>query len=302
MKTKKENMQQIILGILTFILIIYITCNLIFLSIFNISEKFLNKYNVLDFVNKIDIITIIKDELGNDVEELLIIENELKDIGITTEGINEFINSDDVKSFSSNIVEGVFEKIINNGLNNYYVQNYEVEDLIENNIDKLQTKSSLTQDQILDKLDSRVPNLVTNINKLVDKLCEKLETSEIFTKYEKYLNMSIDMLSIIYSDITYILIIFVLLSLIILLIFIRRNIYKSLKWLSISFIIPGLLIFIFSYLLINKFIIDNVLINSIISVIVSSLNTYSFVYLLIGIIIIIVNIIMYYIKKGKNKN
>ena len=129
------------------------------------SEKFLNKDNVLDFVNKIDIITIIKDELGNQVDEFLIIEEALKDIGITTEGINQFINSDDVKNFSTNVVGGVFEKIINNS-DNYYVQNTDVENLIEDNIDKLQTNSSLTQDQILAKLDDKVPELVININKL----------------------------------------------------------------------------------------------------------------------------------------
>ena len=300
MEIKKENIEKIILGILTFILIIYISCTLVFLSIFNTSEKFLNKNNVLDFINKIDIITIIKDEFGNEVNEFFIIEEELKDIGITPEGINEFIDSDNVKKFSTNLVKGVFETILYNN-NNYYVQNNEVENLIEDNIDKLQTNSSLTQDQILNKLYAKIPNLVININKLIDKLCEKLETSEIFVKYEKYLIMSIDILSIIYSVAAYVLIIFVLISLFALLIFIRRDIYKSLKWLSISFITPGLLICILSYLLINKFIIGNTLIKNIIRIIVSSLNSYSFIYILIGVILITINIVMYYIKKGKNK-
>ena len=121
MKIKKEGVEKIILGILTFILIGYIVFNLIFLSIFSISKKFLNKDNVLEFINKIDIMTIIKDELGNEFDEILSIENEFKNIGITTEGINEFMNSTDVKNFSTKVASNVFEKIINNNLDNYYI-------------------------------------------------------------------------------------------------------------------------------------------------------------------------------------
>lgn len=302
MKTKKERLEKIILSVLTFVLIGYITFNLMLLCIFNISEKFLNKDKVEELINKIDIITILKDELGNEVDEILLIENELKDIGVATEGINAFIDSPDVKNFSTNVVSGVFDKIINNNLDNYYIQDSDVSNLIENNIDKLQTNSSLTQSQILEKLNTRVPNLVSNINKLIDKLCEKLETSELLVKYQEYVNMSINVLDIVYSGITYFLIIFTLITFIALLIFIRRDIYKSLKWISISFVIPGLLIFILSYFLINKFIIDNILINNIIKIIVSGLNGYSFIYISIGAIIVIINIIIYFIKKYRNKN
>lgn len=302
MKIKKEGVEKIILGILTFILIGYIVFNLIFLSIFSISKKFLNKDNVLEFINKIDIMTIIKDELGNEFDEILSIENEFKNIGITTEGINEFMNSTDVKNFSTKVASNVFEKIINNNLDNYYIQNTDVTNLIELNIEKLQTNSSLTESQILNKLSNRVPDLVTNINKLIDKLCEKLEAPNLFTKYQKYINMSMDVLDIVYSDITHCLLIFLLISFIVLLIFIRRNIYKSLKWLGISFIIPGVLIFMLSYLLTNKFFIDNTLISSIIEGVASNLNSYSVIYISLGIIIILINVIMYFIKKYKNKN
>jgi len=302
MKIKKEGVEKIILGILTFILIGYIVFNLIFLSIFSISKKFLNKDNVLEFINKIDIMTIIKDELGNEFDEILSIENEFKNIGITTEGINEFMNSTDVKNFSTKVASNVFEKIINNNLDNYYIQNTDVTNLIELNIEKLQTNSSLTESQILNKLSNRVPDLVTNINKLIDKLCEKLEASNLFTKYQKYINMSMDVLDIVYSDITHCLLIFLLISFIVLLIFIRRNIYKSLKWLGISFIIPGVLIFMLSYLLTNKFFIDNTLISSIIEGVASNLNSYSVIYISLGIIIILINVIIYFIKKYKNKN
>lgn len=301
MKIKKESIEKIILGFLTCVLIVYITFNLIFLSVFNISEKFLNKNNVIEFISKIDVISIIKDELGKEAGEFLLIENELKEVGITTEGINEFVNSHDVKNFSTNIVGGVFEKFINNG-DTYYVESTDVTTLIEDNVDKLQINSSLTQEQIVKKLDEKVPDLVININKLIDKICEKLETSEMLTKYQKYINISVDTLDIVYSGITYFLIIFTLITFIALLIYIRKDIYKSLKWLSISFITPGLLIFILSYLLINKFITDNTLIKNIISVIVSNLNTYSFIYISIGIILLLINIIIYFISRKKNKN
>lgn len=303
MKIKKESIEKTILGILTFILICYIAFNLLFLSMFNISEKFLNKNNVVEFINKIDIIAIIKEELGNEVDEFLSIENELKNIGISTEGINEFINSTDVKDFSTNIVSDVFEKVINNNLNNYYIKNTDITNLIENNIDKLQINSTLTESQILDKISSKVPDLVTNINKLIDKLCEKLETSELFTKYQRYIYMSVDVLDIMYSDIVYFLVIFVFISFVALLIFIRKSIYKSLKWLSVSFITPAILLLIFGYILINYISINNILIDNIISIVYKYINIYSLIYALIAFIVIIINIISYFIKrKHQQKN
>ena len=68
MKIKKENIEKLILTILTFLLIIYIGVGLIIFSFFN-------KDNVYDFVNKIDIVSILKSELGS---ELNFIENELE--------------------------------------------------------------------------------------------------------------------------------------------------------------------------------------------------------------------------------
>lgn len=305
MKNRKEKIEKIILSVLTFLLIIYISFGFVFFSVFNISKKFLNKDNISDFISNISIIDVLKQELGSNIKEIKLMEKELKNIGITSEGINSFMNSEDVREFSMDMMTNIFDGIVNNNYQEYQVNIEDINVLVDNNIDKLQVNSSFTESQILDKLNSKLPSLVSNINNLINNLCEKLENSEIFTKYQNYINVSIGVFDIIYSDIVYFLIILILISFITLLIFIRRSVYKSLKWLSISFIIPGTLLFILSFFINNYINVDSILINDIISVIANDLNEYSLIYILISIIIIIINLITYFIKKKqklKNDN
>ena len=79
MKNKKEKIEKVILGILTFVLIVYISFSLIFLSLYKTSEKFLNKKNVSEFIDDINIIDVLKEEeniVTNIVKQCM--ENDLK--------------------------------------------------------------------------------------------------------------------------------------------------------------------------------------------------------------------------------
>lgn len=301
MKDKKETINKIILGILTFILIIYISSSLIFLSMFNISKKFLNKNNVSEFISNINITDILKDELGNELNEFTLIKEDLNDIGITSEGINEFINSEDVKEFSGDVITNIFDKISNNSNIDYKITNEEVTKLFEDNIDKLNISSNISQTQILNKVKDKIPNLVLNINELIDNFCDKLENSEMFQKYESYIFKSIDILDVVYSDLVLFIIIFIIVSFITLLIFIRRSLYKSLKWLSISFIIPSVLFGIISTLIFSFVNVNNVLVTNMLNIVNRDLINHSLMYFVITFIFVIINVIWYIIKKYKKK-
>lgn len=298
MKIKKETFEKIMLGILTFILIVYIIFSLCFLCLYNISEKFLNKKNVTDFISDINIIDVLKDELGSEFNQITLIEEELTNIGITEEGLTEFMNSEDVKQFNSDLLNNIFSRISNDG--NYQINTNEVNELIEKNIDELQSHSELSKEQIKDKLNSKLPNLIEKMNKVIDKICDKLENSEKFTKYQNYLYMSINLLDIIYSDIVCALIIFILITFIALLVFIRKNIYKSLKWLTTSFIIPSILLFTLGCI-ISNIKIDSVLVNNILDIVIRKLNGWSLIYTSIAVVFIVINLIMYMVKDYKSK-
>lgn len=301
MKIKKEKIEKVVLGILTFILILYISFALIFFSLFHISEKFLNKENVNNFINNMDITSLLKNELGNELKEFYLIQEDLTNVGISTDGINEFINSEDVKEFSGDVITNIFYKVTNKSNVDYKITSDELNKLIGNNIDKLEVNSKIRGEQLLTKLEKKVPNLVSNINQLLDEFCNKLENSETFQKYQNYIYKSINILDIIYNKFVSSIIIFIIISLIALLIFIRRNIYKSLKWLSISFIIPTLIFCIISTFIFNYVNIDNILIDNMFNLINTELIKHSIIYFVISFIFVIINIITYIVKKYKRK-
>jgi len=301
LKNRKKTIEKIVLGVLTFTLILYISFVLIFISVFNISEKFLNKNDVTEFINSINITDIFKDKLGNELIEFTQIQEDLLDIGITTEGIEEFINSEDVKEFGIDVVTNVFNKVSDKNNADYKITASQINELLENNINKLKTNSNISEEQILNKIQNKISSLALNINELLDKLFNKLENSHEFKMYQNYIYSAVSLLDILYSGFVKLLISFVIISIVALLIFIRRDIYKSLKWISLSFLLPSVFLGIVSTFIYSFINTNNILISNIIRIINKDLIKYSIIYVLISFVFITLNIIIYVIKKYKKK-
>lgn len=296
-----KNLDKFLLGILTFILILYIASSLVVFSTFNISKKFLNKSNIYQFIDNIDIASIFKGELGNELNEFNIIKEDLNDIGITDEYINQFVNSPDVKKFSNDILINIFDNISNDNNVDYKITNEQLDELVESNITKLETNSNIEETELMNKIKKKIPNIVLNINVLLDRLYDKLENSEFVQKYQSFIYNSINVLDIIYSDIIVNLIFFITISFLILLIYIRKSFYKSLKWISISFIAPSILFGIISTIIYSFINVDNVLINNLLNAINKDLIKHSIIYFIISVVFCVINVIMYVIKKYKKK-
>ena len=305
MESKEKNIEKIVLGILTFILILYISSGLIFISIFNISEKFLNKNNVTDFISSINITDILKDKLSNELTDEISgftkIQEDLLDVGITSEGIDEFVNSEDVKNFGTDIITNLFNKVSNKSNIDYKITESQINELLENNINKLEVNASISGNQILQKIQNKIPNLVLNINEILDNLFNKLENSEEFKLYQNYIYNGVNILDYVYSIFVKVIIFFILISFILLLVFIRKSIYKSLKWLSLSFLFPSILFGILSTVIYSFVNVNNVLLNNIINLINKEIIKYFIIYIVISFIFCIINIIMYIVKKYKKK-
>jgi len=301
MRIKKELIEKIVLCVLTFILIMYISLTLVFFSLFHISEKFLNKENLHDIISNINITSILRDELDNELREFSLIKEDLNNIGISTEGINEFINSEDVKEFSLDVITNVFNKVSNKGNVDYKITSNQLNELVKNNIDKLEIDSNIKEEKILSKLEKKIPDLVSNINIILDNFCNKLETSEIFQKYQRYVYDAINILDILYNEFILGIIIFIIISLIALLMFIRKSIYKSLKWISISFVIPTIVLAVISTFILTYIETNNTLINNIIGIVNAELIRYSIIYFIISFVFVIINMVMYIIRKYRRK-
>ena len=296
---KKEKMEKLMLAILTFLLILYISFSILFICLFSISAKFLNKENINKIIDKVDIVNIIKDELGTNINEFNIIEEELNKIGISEEGIENFINSDEVKEYSLNYMNKLFYKLENNKYS-YLLDESEMYTLIENNYDKFNIDSDISKEEILNKIENKMPKIVDSFNKIMDKIYEKLENSEFINKYKNIIFKSINLIDYLYSGFTYFILFSILISFIMLLLFIRKNIYKSLKWLSISCLIPSIILFIMS-LIISNISINSSFINNIFSIINSYIIKYFILCFIISLIFVIINFVWYMIKKYKLK-
>ena len=118
-------------------------------------------------------------------------------------------------------------------------------------------------------------------------------------QYKKTINKLLNAFDIIYSDIVNYLIIFVIISFIAMLMFIRLSIYKSLKWIGISFISSSLILCLFKFIL--SYVFNKLNYQYIFNNLVYDLDKYCVSYLVVAVVLIIINIIVYIIKKRRGK-
>lgn len=304
MKNKKKIFENILLGILTFFLICYISVGILFITGLNVSKNYINKDKISNIVSNIDISDIFEKVSSDNLNQLDFIKKELMDIGLSETSFNEFINSNDVQKFGEELITNVLENILNDNNIDYKIDENKVRELLQNNIPELQINDELVtevESKINEKIESKLPILVDKMNSLIDNLIEKLENSDEFIKYKDYLNKSLGIFDIIYSNVVNVILVTIIMSFIVLLIYIRKNIYKSLKWISISLLIPGLLLNLIS-LIKNRLInIESSIIDNVINSIINDLKTYGLIYLVVTLMLIVVNIMIYIIKHKKSK-
>lgn len=289
---KKENLKKVISNILTIVLIIYISMGIIFYSLLNISKNYINKDKMQNIINNIDISNILKENI-----EIENIKSELIETGLSSETVDTFLNSNEVKQFEEEVVTNIVYDILNKGNIEYKLSSDEINKLIYNNIDELKTNGSYNK--IAEKVEQKLPNLVDNANNILDKISTQLQNSNTFIKYKGYINSLFKIFDLIYSKIVNIIIIFIITSFIVLLMLIKNDIFNSFKWVAISFIIPTIILKAFGSLLKQVFI--ETKFNKLIDLIAADFNKYSKIYLIISVLLLIINLINYILKKKKAK-
>lgn len=289
---KKQKLRTVISNILTILLVIYISVTLVFYSLLNISKSYISKDKMQNIINNIDIASIIKENV-----EMENIKNELIETGLSNETVETFLNSDEVRQFEQDVITNIIYDILNKGNIEYKLSSEEINKLIYNNITELKTNG--TYNNLAEKIELKLPSLVDNANKMLDKIAIKLQNSNTFIKYKGYINNLFRVFDLIYSKLVDMIIIGVIISFIALLAIIQKDIYKSFKYIGSSFIMSSIILNLFSLLLKRVFI--ETKFKDIIKIIMSDFRGDYLIYLLIGIILIIINLIIYIIKKRKNK-
>lgn len=287
---KSEKLRNIISNILIIVLVVYISISVIFYALLNVSKNYINKDKMQNIINNIDIASIVKNSA-----EMENIKNELIETGLSNETVEIFLNSNEVKEFEEEVVTNIVYDILNNGNIEYKLSSEEINNLIYDNITELRTNDSYNK--IAEKINLKLPSLVDNANTMLDKISLRLQNSDTFIKYKGYINSLFRVFDLLYSKAVNVIIIFITISFILLLMLIKKDVCKSFKWIGLAFIFPSIILTLLGILLKQLFIETEF--NKVIDLMANDFNKYSQIYLIIGICFIIVNLIIYIIRKKR---
>lgn len=312
---KLGKIKKIFLGLLTLICMLILILDLVLFSIKKTSERYLKEEKINEIINNINVIDLFKDEQGKELEQFTEIKNKIVDSGIPQESIDGFINSKPVNKYASNtvtkaidnLIENKNEKILDsNELNKFLEENIDTisKELQEKNVPKSEYLTKENQEKFINKIKEKTPYIEEKIEEINDKINEKLGFN-----YNEKLQKIFKILRLFYTKLIDILLIVIFIIFIMGICITRQSISKSLKWVGILFVISGSILYSISFVVskfynylekipegFNKFI------KTSLEDALSVFNKYGLIYIIIGIIFIITNIIIYYIKlKRENK-
>lgn len=322
MKNFFKGLLKVFLGIITFISMIVLIIDLTIYSVRNISEQFLNEKEIRKMVENINVLDLLKDEDGNEIKEITEIKEQLINAGIPTETVEEFINSEPVKNLTTNILTTTIDYVVyNKKIETKEISEEEIYDFVEQNIyeaahilkEKNVPKSEELTDERINKIlievKKEAPVIREQVQEISSQIEEKIKETEQYETLEDYKNNlddAITLIRFIYSDYITNMIITIGIVSIILIVISRLSYYAYLKWIGLSFTISGIILYISSRcidLLIDyKNEIPYVFQNLFDTIINDSKNLFigkANIYILMGIMLIITNIVIYKIKDSK---
>lgn len=310
-----EKFKKYIMGFSTFICMVILISIILVFPIKKTTEKYLKEEKIKQLINKIDFVDIFINE-NIDSEHFKQIKDKLTDSGIPTEIVNDFIKSEPVKEYTGDILSTSINNTLN-GKEDKLVKDGEVYTFLENNISNISTElqeknvphsellTKENQQVFLNRVKDKVPDIENKINELQDKINEKLKEHGYLDKVD----LALRIVRIIYGTILDMVLIILFIVFVIGIIITRQSIYKSLKWIGISFIIASITLIripkdvtkLYKHIdkLPNTF---AVYIKGALKDIANTLKNNGIAYLIIGIILIIINVIIYFIlEKRKYK-
>lgn len=311
----------VILSIILSVLIIAVT---ITYEVRDISSKYINEKTFIEIISNINIEKFLKEPNGEDIKEIKEIKEKLAEYNIPPEIIDEFLESEPVKKMTGVAIDTTIDYILYDkeipsiSFNEDEIISYidttisfTIDKLKENNIKYIEITDE-RKNEILNTLKEQIPIIQNEIQKIQMEIIEEIKNSDEYEKIEEYkkeLNNIISVINYIYSSHVTTIFIIVLIVLYILLAVSRLSFYKYLKIFGIINLIVAIMLYfasiatneLFKYLDIIpyafKSIAEAILNNS-----KTLLINKSIIFLIIGLILIILNIVIYYIlEKRENK-
>jgi membrane-associated HD superfamily phosphohydrolase len=304
---------KFLLFILTLIFVIILSIDIAFYLIRKESKKYLSEDAIIDEINNIDFIDILNQNKSS-IKQIEDIKNELVDAGIPVETIDDFIESKPVKEATSYIVSNSMDYVLYGKTLEYNIDTETVytffednlpvisNELIEKNVPKSEYLTQENQEKILEKVKEKTPKIEEKVNELISKINNKLQNNPYSDKINKILSY----IRLFYSSKLTFIILFIGVISIIFIFITRRSLIKPFKWIGISFILSSIYMYSLIYFLPIKLkqiielpsFLDKIL-YSLLNNILTELSTYSLTSLIIGILLILLNITLYLIKREK---
>lgn len=310
---------KIFLFILTMIFSIILLADITIYHTRDITTKFISEEQIKKSIDNINILDLLKDENGNELEEITKVKQELVNAGLPVEIVEQFIESEPVKNFTSEVISETVDYIfyekepeILSTFNEekifiFLETNMEliVTELQQHNIPKSELLTKEKQQEILVNLKEQMPVIKENIDKITSSIEESIKSTDEYQDvmdYKNKLEQTLSIIRFVYSDTVTNILIGIGILCIIFIILCSASLYRYLKTLGIISLISGALFYVISfgidylktyineipYIFHNLF---NLFINDSKQLYLNNAITYS----IIGVVLILLNIIIWYI-------
>lgn len=316
---------KFLLSIVTFVLMIVLTVDIVVYSVRDMSSHYFKESTIKEMIGTIDVTDLLMDSNGNELAPITEIKNELVAAGIPVEVAEELLNSEPVKEVTANVIQvGVdyviydkeieTPKISSDDVYKFFEENLPivVKELQENNIPNSELLTEDKQQLILQQIKEKAPIIETKVNEVLEPVLEELKTTDEYQELENYkkeADEALDMIQFVYgTTVTTILLIIGVICMVLIMLS-RRSFYKGFKWIGISFIFAGLIIY--SITLFMPFIKESIgevpyvfrnFVSYIFDDIINICRRDGIVCFVISVILIVINIIGYSIyEKKENK-
>lgn len=254
---------KILLFIISIILSFILIADSILYHTRNITKEFINENQIKEAISSVNLLDLLKDANGNELEEVTKVKQELVQAGLPIEVVEQFIESEPVKNFMSEVLTDTANYIFYNQeleivnsfdqdqLFIFLEKNMEiiVIELQSRNIPKSELLTKEKQQEILINLKEQVPIIEENIHHIISSLEEQIKNTTKYQELLEYQKKMEDTLSIIrtfYSETITTLLIVIGVVCIIGIILCSLSFYRYLKWLGFINWIIGILLCIIS--------------------------------------------------------
>lgn len=315
-----KSILKFILFVITIILVCILSITGFIYNTRDITKEFISEEQIKKAIDNINILDLLKDENGNELEPIVKVKTELVNAGLPVETVESFINSEPVKQITTDatmlVIDYVFydKQIETPALDKEQIFSFIKENMTiivnemqEHNVPKSELLTLEKQQEVLTKLEEKMPIIEEKINEVTSTLEEKIKGTDEYKQVEEYkeqMNKTLDIIRFIYGNEVTTIIIVMCLVCIIGIILCSLSFYKYFKWLGISSLLSGTLLYIVSliipqlYQYVND--IPYIFQNLFTMILNDSRNLFvskSIPYFIIGIVLIIVNIVIWFIRE-----